>query len=74
MRRSPASPCVWQSTTRWKVELAWWLGAVEPLAPLVANPAEVESVHWLSTRKSARRRGLLESNREFLKQLAAGQE
>ena len=37
--------CIWRSTTRWHVELAWWLGELDESAELVPNPAEVESVH-----------------------------
>lgn len=63
---------VWRSTTRWQVELAWWLGEVDRAAALLPNPAEVESVHWLSAADMLARAELLESNREFLDALASG--
>ena len=63
---------VWQSTTLWQVELAWWLGHVEPGCPLVPNPAEVESIHWLTRAEMLAQEQLLESNRTFLQALAEG--
>src|SRR5436190_14188733 len=39
---------IWRSTTRWQVELAWWLGEVAIEDRLELNPAEVTSVHWLA--------------------------
>jgi 8-oxo-dGTP diphosphatase len=64
---------VWQSTTRWQVELAWWLGEVPPQTVLTANPAEVASVHWLSPAEMLTETRMLESNRGFLAALAAGE-
>lgn len=64
---------IWQSTTRWQVELAWWLGEVPPDAVLAANPAEVAGVHWLSPAEMLAEARLLESNRGFLAALAAGE-
>ena len=32
---------LWQCVTAWKVELAWWLAALDATAQPVANPAEV---------------------------------
>ena len=64
---------VWQSTTPWGVELAWWLGQLEADAELVPNPREVASTHWLTPDEMLARAELLESNRHFLAALAAGQ-
>lgn len=64
---------LWRSTTPWRVPLAWWLAQREPHLPLVPNPAEVESVHWVTTDEMAALDGLLESNRQFLAALAAGE-
>jgi len=61
---------VWRSTTRWKVELAWWLGEVAADGALELNPAEVASVHWLAPHEMLALAELLESNREFLRALA----
>jgi 8-oxo-dGTP diphosphatase len=61
---------LWQCVTAWKVELAWWLGKMEPDAVPVANPREVESIHWYTPEEMARLPDLLESNREFLELLA----
>lgn len=64
---------VWQSTTAWGVELAWWLGRLLPEAALSPNPAEVESFHWLSADEMNAESMLLDSNRLFLRAVAAGE-
>ena len=64
---------LWQCVTAWKVELAWWLGELEPDAEPLPNPAEVESVHWLTPAEMSRLPGLLESNREFLELVRRGE-
>ena len=64
---------VWQSVTPWGVELAWWLSELPPDGILAPNPAEVESVHWVTAEEMAQLPGLLESNRAFLGALASGQ-
>jgi 8-oxo-dGTP diphosphatase len=65
--------CVWRSTTRWGVELAWWSCRLEPNAELTPNPLEVASHAWLTSQEMLAHARLLESNREFLAALAAGQ-
>jgi 8-oxo-dGTP diphosphatase len=62
---------LWQSVTPWGVELAWWLAELDEQAPLVANPAEVAAIHWLSIAEMQALEELLESNREFLRQIHA---
>jgi 8-oxo-dGTP diphosphatase len=64
---------LWTCVTAWKVELAWWLGQIEPKAVPVANPREVDSIHWLTPEEMAQLPDLLASNREFLDLLARGQ-
>jgi len=64
---------VWQSQTRWRVELSWWLTEVDPAAALLPNAAEVESVHWLAPPEILALPELLDSNRDFLSLVAAGQ-
>jgi 8-oxo-dGTP diphosphatase len=64
---------LWRCVTAWKVELAWWFGALAPDAVLAANPREVESIHWLTPREMAQLPDLLESNRAFLELLARGE-
>ena len=64
---------LWTCITAWKVELAWWLGQIEPDAIPVANPREVDSIHWFSPEEMARLSDLLASNREFLELLARGE-
>lgn len=64
---------VWQSTTPWRVELAWWLTDLDAAAQLAPNPAEVEATHWLSPSEMATMEDLLESNRQFLAALVRGE-
>ena len=64
---------VWRNRTRWRVDLAWWYGTILDEAPLVPNPDEVESVHWLTTEEMLALDELLESNRHFLEALASGE-
>jgi len=64
---------LWRCVTAWKVQLAWWLGELEPGAAPVPNPAEVESIHWLTPAEMARLPDLLESNREFLELVRRGE-
>jgi 8-oxo-dGTP diphosphatase len=61
---------LWRCVTAWKVELAWWLGEMTPDAVPAANPAEVESIHWLTPEEMSQLPDLLESNRAFLELLA----
>lgn len=63
---------LWSSTTSWGVQLVWWLAHLDEGAILVPNPAEVESIHWLSAGEMLELAELLESNREFLAAMAAG--
>jgi hypothetical protein len=65
--------CVWRNVTSWGTSLAWWLGEIDARAILVPNPLEVESVHWFFSDELLAHVQLLDSNREFLAALAAGQ-
>ncbi len=64
---------LWQCVTAWKVQLAWWLAELPPEAMLVPNPAEVDSIHWLTPAEMAAMPGLLESNRELLELVQRGE-
>ena len=64
---------LWRCVTPWKVQLAWWLGEVAPGETPVANPREVESVHWLTPVELAAMPDLLLTNREFLALVARRQ-
>jgi 8-oxo-dGTP diphosphatase len=64
---------VWQSTTRWGVELNWWLAELPDHSTLAANPDEVHSIHWHTPPVMTRLSNLLESNREFLALAARGE-
>ena len=64
---------LWQCVTAWKVHLSVWLGMIEPGAVPVANPLEVESIHWYTPAEMARLPDLLASNREFLELVERGE-
>ncbi len=64
---------VWQSVAPWDVALAWWQCELGERPPLVPNPKEVESIHWMTPDEMAGLAGLLESNHQFLDALAAGE-
>jgi 8-oxo-dGTP diphosphatase len=64
---------LWHCVTAWKVQLAWWLAELEPGAVPLANPAEVESIHWVTLREMAQLPGLLDSNRVFLELIERGE-
>ena len=64
---------LWQCVTAWKVELAWWLCELERDADPVPNPAEVESIHWVTPAEMLQLPDLLESNREFLELVLRGE-
>ncbi|MEE3369460.1 MAG: NUDIX domain-containing protein [Planctomycetota bacterium] len=57
---------LWESTTSWGVELAWWLVSVPATAQIAANPREVAAVYWLTLEEILALPDLLSSNREFL--------
>ena len=65
--------CLWRCITSWGVSLAWWLSELAADAPLIPNPAEVESILWCTPEEMARLPGLLPTNRDFLRALAEGQ-
>jgi len=64
---------LWECVTAWKVHLAWWLADMDRTAVAVANPREVESIHWFTPREMASLSELLESNREFLELIEKGE-
>lgn len=59
---------LWESVTSWQVHLAWWLTEIAPDALFVPQPAEVESVHWLTAAEIRARADILASNIDFLSQ------
>jgi 8-oxo-dGTP pyrophosphatase MutT (NUDIX family) len=63
---------LWESITPWGVHLAWWLSRLEPGNHLLPNPAEVESIAWLTAREMAELPEILESNLLFLEEIQAG--
>lgn len=64
---------LWECVTTWNVHLAWWLGEIDVDAMPIANPLEVESIHWLTLDELGRMPDLLSSNREFLKLVERGE-
>jgi 8-oxo-dGTP pyrophosphatase MutT (NUDIX family) len=64
---------LWHCTTPWKVQLAWWLGELQPEETPTPNPHEVHSVHWFTAKEMAQLPDLLTSNREFLRLVECGE-
>jgi 8-oxo-dGTP pyrophosphatase MutT (NUDIX family) len=64
---------LWQCVTPWKVHLAWWLAEMPARSVPTANPAEVESIHWVTPGQMAQLPDLLESNRLFLDLVQRGE-
>jgi 8-oxo-dGTP diphosphatase len=64
---------VWENVTSWKISLAWWQAEIDFNEIPVANPAEVESIHWHSAAEMLALPNLLESNADFLQRLIAGE-
>jgi 8-oxo-dGTP pyrophosphatase MutT (NUDIX family) len=64
---------LWRSVSASGVQLAWWQAQLEHNSPMQANPAEVESVHWLTIAEMLQLPQLLPSNREFLSALERGE-
>jgi 8-oxo-dGTP pyrophosphatase MutT (NUDIX family) len=57
---------LWASSTPSGLHLAWWRAELVVGSLLRPNPAEVESIHWLSAHALLDRPDLLPTNREFL--------
>jgi 8-oxo-dGTP pyrophosphatase MutT (NUDIX family) len=68
----PVRP-LWHSVTPWNVHLTWWLSEVEHGCEWRPNPAEVESIQWLTPQEIKQLPALLESNVSFLGALEAGE-
>ncbi len=64
---------LWHSVTPWRTDLAWWLTRLAAEAELTPNPAEVDSVYWLTPRELLEMPDLLLSNRDFLTRLSSGE-
>jgi len=64
---------LWQSTTTWGVELAWWHVQLATEYRLEPNAAEVEVCHWYTAGEMRELADLLPSNIAFLDALAAGE-
>jgi 8-oxo-dGTP diphosphatase len=61
---------LWENQTPSGVQLAWWRVALDEGSPLIANPREVESIHWLAADELRQVPGLLPTNHQFLSALA----
>jgi len=64
---------IWTNTTPWNVTLSWWLAEAEPDCKYRPNPAEVESIHWLTANEMSGLPELLANNRHFLSAVANGE-
>ena len=64
---------VWRCRTPWGVDVVWWLTQLAPDSRLVADPAEVDDIHWLTVDEMNAHAELLDSNRQFLAALRRGE-
>ncbi len=65
---------LWQSETPWQVELFWWQVELDSPDEPVANPQEVESIHWLTFDEILERENEgLPSNRAFIEACRSGE-
>ena len=63
---------IWHCVTSWNVELFWWQAVLLDGRPMVPNPREVASIHWMMPREVMALDGLLESNHQFLDDWSSG--
>lgn len=63
---------IWHCVTTWNVELFWWQAVLLEGRPMVPDPREIASVHWMNPPDVAALDGLLESNRQFLADWSSG--
>lgn len=61
---------LWESRSPSGLQLGWWRAEIEANSQLVANPAEVEAIHWWTAEQLLQQPDLLPSNRAFLAALA----
>ncbi|MDG2381878.1 MAG: NUDIX domain-containing protein [Pirellulaceae bacterium] len=64
---------IWQCETPSGTRLGWWQVNLQPQSPFIPNPAEVESLHWLTLEQVLYLPGLLLTNRHFLAAVASQQ-
>jgi len=64
---------LWECVTASRVHLAWWQAELIGEGGLLAEPAEVASVHWMLPAEMLALPTLLETNRRFLEALARGE-
>ena len=57
---------IWESRTRWGIQLGWWLIDADDSIRPVPNPEEVEETFWLTKEEIAAHDDLLGSMPEFL--------
>ncbi len=70
---SPQPICrLWRSRTHRNVNIAWWLTEIPSDETIVANPEEVAGIYWWSPEEMVKSGLMLQSNLDFLAELAAG--
>ena len=63
---------LWRSRTHRNVNIAWWLTKIPSDETIVANPEEVAEIYWWSPEDMVQSGLMLQSNLDFLTELAAG--
>lgn len=64
---------LWRCTTRWSVDLIWWLAELAPDAEFQPNPSEVQWVGWKSIDQMKGEPKMLSSNLEFIEAIESGE-
>lgn len=64
---------LWQSVTRRRHSLSWWLVHLDSSTALKPNPAEVESAFWTPAEELLAMPDLLEGNQDFVAAVARGE-
>jgi 8-oxo-dGTP pyrophosphatase MutT (NUDIX family) len=57
---------LYRSISPWRVDLRWWLAALDCTTPLCLAPLEVAAADWYTVAEMLAFKTLLESNRDFL--------
>lgn len=64
---------LWKCTTAWKTPLTWFHCTIDLQRPLVLDPHEVASVHWMAIEELRGNPKVLSSNHAFLTAWEAGE-
>lgn len=63
---------IWESVTSWRCKVHWWQVTADTFEFQI-DPEEVEAFAWMRMEELIQCGDLLESNREFLERVCAGE-